>query len=299
MGKRALSAQLKKGFTLIELLVVIAIIAILIGLLLPAVQKVREAAARMSSQNNLKQMSLALHTFSDTRGQLPPANGAVPANVWANSVYTGAVTPAVQGTAQYHILPYMEQENVAKATYEYSWNSNAVIKSYIAPADPSAPASGKHWGDRGATSYSSNSFVLGANDNWGNGQWIETAQVHNGVTYHQLKPAVGGIQKIQDGTSNTIVWVERLAKCGDYERIWGENGQWNNPYTPSLMVLALPQIGVPLPLCNPRLAQGFGAGGIQVGLADGSVRNVSSSVTSLTWASALIPDDGLVLGNDW
>jgi len=100
----------RKGFTLIELLVVIAIIAVLVGLLVPAVQKVREAANRMSCQNNLKQISLASHNFESTNSVLPPgclgASRTVGSTSFWDAQHTGVLV---------QLLPFIEEENVAKA----------------------------------------------------------------------------------------------------------------------------------------------------------------------------------------
>jgi len=342
---RFLNFRRWRGFTLIELLVVIAIIAILIGLLLPAVQKVRDAASRMESQNNLKQIMIGMHSCNDAYRKLPPAVGFFPDSSGAPF----GQTPARMGTVFHHILPYVEQDAAYKKSYDWSWrdaNQNppgtawVVVPIYVAPGDPTVPPGGviTAWNNRGAVSYGANAYVLGARDYTG-----PRLALANQDPIYQWGYSQVNIPQItsQDGTSNTMGFAERFAVCkhfepnatgnfqntGTYYRVWGEDGQifpsgnpnssfWqtvpvgasNAFFAPSVFNwLRTPQFGVtnnpsvPTAANSPDCSryQAFSTGSIQVGMFDGSVRSVGSSVTQQTWQNAMRHDDGQSLGSDW
>jgi prepilin-type N-terminal cleavage/methylation domain-containing protein len=223
-----------RAFTLIELLVVIAIIAVLIGLLLPAVQKVREAAARSQSQNNLKQIMLGLHNCHDANRKFPPTIGTFPVASWNTEA-----RPAIYGSLQHHLLPYIEQENVHAKSFNMSWRfssaggmADPAIKTYISPLDPSLFGSEKaedwHPNDpekRGQCNYHSNWHTFG-------GGWGDDWQTGGSYRMPGSYP---------DGTSNTIGFFERYARCGNgtapddwnsniyTSHIWAEDGPIPGP----------------------------------------------------------------------
>jgi prepilin-type N-terminal cleavage/methylation domain-containing protein len=310
-----------RGFTLIELLVVIAIIAVLIGLLLPAVQKVREAAARIQSTNNLKQMGLALHNMNDSQGVLPLPVGSYPRNNTPDTDYLPSPTSPRVGTVQYFMLPYIEQQSVyltQARLHPDSWWCGYTIKTFSGPADPSSPADG--YPDpstpRYGTSYAPNEAVFA------NGLKIDRSWRSGTV--------VGPVARIpatfQDGTSNTIIFAEKYTVCGPNPGhvaafYYGEtcldcgspanypascNRLGSDPHSlgsPPMFYnsLTLPPQNKPAPRngCNPCMLQGPYPGGILVGLGDGSVRLVNTGISQLTWMNAVNPADGNVLGNDW
>jgi prepilin-type N-terminal cleavage/methylation domain-containing protein/prepilin-type processing-associated H-X9-DG protein len=278
-----------RGFTLIELLVVIAIIAVLIGLLLPAVQKVREAAARIQCSNNLKQMSLATINCADShQGALPGANGLWPnPNRSPNNSYA---------TVFFQILPYLEHQNEYNSTlqptdptgqngnnptYSPYWGVlSANIKTYTCPSDPTVGVvATSQWSNAGPGSYGANAQAMPF-------QW-------NGRNRFP--------SSFQDGTSNTILFADKEAACNIpwYEsQVAFAVADWTPPGAGWYFVMAPKPTGsCPSGLQNVPIS--WHTGGINVALADGSVRSVSTGVSLTTWIAALTPSGGEVLGSDW
>jgi prepilin-type N-terminal cleavage/methylation domain-containing protein len=317
------------GFTLIELLVVIAIIAVLIGLLLPAVQKVRESAARSQCQNNLKQLGLAVHACHDNQGVLPPVFGWYPGsdNQPANSRGYGSVLV--------HLLPYIEQGNLYRASlgpypgttftvYAPPLNNtvnSTAVKIFECPSDPSNVGGHPSGMTPGGSSYGCNFFAFGtASASYPNGVGNPPFVVKSWSWFGASRiPA-----NFRDGASSTILFAEKYARCEfPPGSTTGGGTMWSHPGVNSGQswwpVLMAPDYAKYNPNCygltagalfqsspNPFIggcdwtrASTAHPGGIQVLLADGSSRNVSQSISFASWWFAFTPAGGEVMPSDW
>ncbi len=288
-----------RAFTLIELLVVIAVIGLLIGLLLPAVQKVRESAANVQCKNNLKQIGLAFQNWQSDKSTMPPGIGWYPQD--SNAAY---------GNGFFHILPYLEQGPLfASATLNgtaWAGNSGArarPVKVYQCPSDPSCPANG-------VVNYQGTSW--GAMSYCGNAQFFCTVDAQGTLVNPQKYSQLG---QITDGTSNTILFAEKYTQCTNPiltvgGSLWGYDVTGINaqPLHPAFAVSWEENGSVgpnsrfqvrPSPKdCDPtRTSTGHSC--MNVGLADGSVRSLSANLTGATWWAALTPSGNEVLGPDW
>jgi prepilin-type N-terminal cleavage/methylation domain-containing protein/prepilin-type processing-associated H-X9-DG protein len=297
----------RSAFTLIELLVVIAIIAILIGLLLPAVQKVRAAAARAQCQNNLKQLGLAAHNYEGTYGRFPSGlnlpistqSGAVfPTNAL---VKNGTIGPPPEPGRFISwceaILPFIEQDNLQKnldLTQREFANCNGptstgaqVIKIMICPADP-MPQPVSTFVSAGVTYYfGMNSYLA----NGGTRSWYVGNMTTDGMFYINSNITVTGVL---DGTSNTFFFGERYHKDQVYTNIATLGGwAWANFNAPQDYIGSTPvPVNYQLPLGTtlgaPAFAEdnrvcAFGSGhtsGANFCMTDGSVRFVTLTSNS-------------------
>jgi prepilin-type N-terminal cleavage/methylation domain-containing protein/prepilin-type processing-associated H-X9-DG protein len=315
----------RSGFTLIELLVVIAIIAILIGLLLPAVQRVRDAAARTQCLNNLKQQALACQSYHDAIGTFPPGNNYELIGGQWNYYENWAIS----------ILPYIEQQalwNLYDFTQPNATTSSpgtatvrqSTVKTYLCPSDPdplaiirpeSGPGGtsglpiplcrvGSYRCVAGADFGGTNNSQNGSNENWDDGTQVAWLMGWNGGDRGVMHACNASaltfperIANITDGLSNTLMLGEYVTKTHPTRRTF-----WSYSYTSyAVSLVTIGQSRTLLPdfdLCvntppggNNQCKRAWGSlhtgGMLNFALCDGSVRTVSPSVDMNTVLPAL------------
>jgi prepilin-type N-terminal cleavage/methylation domain-containing protein len=278
-------ASHREGYTLIEVIVVIAILAILLALLLPAVQKAREAAARLRSQNNLKQIVLATHHFAEAHDELlPTIDGAGP-----NRFFSFFEV----------LLPYIEQGEPAE--YVRQHRSMPQVRTYLSPADPTlatVPGPGYTLSSYAANAQvfingpsllrtfgdgTSNTIAFAEHYAWKCGGMYFLYPIDRLGSVHVRRPtfADGGILNYQN--------------YGDTYPVTRGSPPVSGPSYPGDTFQVAPRIKD----CNPFVAQTPHRSGMLVALGDGSVRTLSAGMSPATYWGAVTPARGEILGIDW
>jgi prepilin-type N-terminal cleavage/methylation domain-containing protein/prepilin-type processing-associated H-X9-DG protein len=300
----------RRGFTLIELLVVIAIIAILIGLLLPAVQKVREAAARAKCTNNIKQWALALHGYHDVNGALPYAAKSNPRTPWPALVWPYCELKTIADKYNYNI-GFWENPNTITSTL------NGVVCNthplYYCPSDRGGPAyqqGDAYWRARG--NYAANfGFVRHPNPT--------TPTLYGPFGYldgnDETKPRLTRLTSITDGTSNTLLLSEVIMsadnspdwrgdmlnddkQCGRFMTINTPNNGTDEISYSTYCVPAPPWLPCTTNINGQVTARSKHTGGVNAALGDGSVRFVRNSIAPANWQAASSINGNETIGLD-
>jgi len=293
----------RNAFTLIELLVVIAIIAILVGLLLAGVQKVREAADRAKCENNIRQMALACYLYNDANNRLPPLLNNAP--------------PYDSATLHFMILPFVEQTiayDDAKSGSTYNSENGQVpnmkVPIFICPSDPSIdPTTGLI--NEGVQNFSISGSGPPAGSSYAaNGQIFAQTNSSGVVTGWDGQATFS--TSFQDGTSSTIMFAEKIGRCGTTGgygsgggNAWARCSVQPSTYGPYFQVwLQGPTIQFqvqPYPyiddnICNFRIAS-TPHSSMVVAMADGSVRTIAATIPSQTWWALCTPSGGEVVSD--
>lgn len=291
------------GKTLIELLIVVAIVVVLVSLLLTGVQKVRARAARLQDESNFRQVGLAVHSYQETNRRLPPLIGK----------FTVTPSESTQIPVAAYLLPYLEQPDAAmllkRSLPDYvAPYLTHVVPAYVSPNDPS---------------HTAGRVILNDMMQPGVGNVAFNVQVFGSKLVPDL-PVDGRANlanSFPDGTSNTVMLATKRGKCGPDLPATSKGGSWwistqvrGHDTSTNIDATLAAMFGYALPnkagmgytfqvrpdeqACDPEQAQGLIAGGITIGMGDGSVRMLRASLDPKLWRAGLLPNDGAALPSE-